>query len=34
MIYYAGHTSAAFDKPLSEGMGDEIVFIVKTFDDA
>ena len=34
MIYYAGHTSPAFDKPLSSGIGSETVFIIKVNDDA
>ena len=34
MIYYAGHTNSAFDKPLSEGIGNDTVFIVRIRDDA
>jgi cell wall-associated NlpC family hydrolase len=33
-IYYAGHTNSAFDKPLSEGIGNDTVFIVRIRDDA
>ncbi len=34
MIYYAAHTRPQFDCPLSDTMGDDIVFIVRISDNA
>ncbi len=34
MIYYAGHTRSAFDKPLSSGIGSKTAFIIRIYDDA
>jgi len=34
MIYYSGHTNSALNKPLSSGIGNDTVYIIRIFDDA